>query len=99
MPGHQFLRLYGYPRGQRSAANTMGSVLAEGLREETHISHLTQPPQIEIFTNPSSPVKHPRQLGRWINNAMNRCFEGGGKRYPNGRPLRKNAVVITKVQI
>lgn len=37
----QFLRLYGYPRGQRSAANTVGSILAEGLREETHISHLS----------------------------------------------------------
>lgn len=90
----QFLRLYGYPRGQRSAANTVGSILAEGLREETHISHLTQPPQIEIFTNSQSPVKHPRQLGDWINVAMSQCRFGGSDRYPNGRPLRKNSVAI-----
>lgn len=94
MPGYQFLRMYGYPRGQRSAANTMGSVLAEGLREETHISHLTQPPQIEIFTNPQSPVEHPRQLGRWINEAMDQCRFGGSERYPNGRPMRKNSVAL-----
>lgn len=54
----QFLRLYGYPKGQQSAANTMGSVIAEGLRKATHIGHLTQPPQIEVFTNPNSPIEH-----------------------------------------
>ena len=90
----QFLRLYGYPRGQRSAANTVGSILAEGLREETHISHLSQPPQIEIFTNPQSPIKHPQQLGRWISKKMEQCRYGVGEAYPNGRPLRKNAVAI-----
>lgn len=90
----QFLRLYGYPKGQQSAANTMGSVIAEGLRKATHIGHLTQPPQIEVFTNPNSPIEHPEQLGAWINEQMSRCRYGQGGHYPKGRPLRKNAVAL-----
>lgn len=90
----QFLRLYGYPRGQRSAAHTVGSILAEGLREDSHIRHLNQPADIEIYTNCASPIEEPDELGEWINQNMGQCRYGGSERYPNGRPLRKNAVAI-----
>ena len=90
----QFLRIYGYPRGQRSAANTVSSIIAEGLREDSHIRHLKQPIGIEIYTNDASPIEKPEELADWINKSMEQCRYGGSERYPNGRPLRKNAVAI-----
>lgn len=83
MSGSQFLRIYGYPRGQRSAAGTLESVIAEGLRDETHIGHLRQQPDIRVFTNPDSPVVHPSQLGSWIHKMMNGCRYGQSDRHVN----------------
>lgn len=88
------MRLYGYPRGQQSAANTVGSIIAEGLREETHSHHLTEPPQIEIYNNPESPIKHPRELGRWINTKMDTCRFARSEYHPNGRKMRTDSVAI-----
>lgn len=90
----QFLRLYGYPRGQRSAANTHNSVIAEGLRTQTHISHLDKSPHIQVFNNPESPVENPLELGKWIEEKMVQCRYGSSERYPKGRPMRKNAVAL-----
>ena len=84
----------GYPRGQRSAAGTLESVIAEGLRDETHIGHLRQQPDIRVFTNPDSSVVHPSQLGSWIHKMMDGCRYGQSDRFPTGRPLRKNAVAL-----
>ncbi|MBE0508173.1 MAG: plasmid recombination protein, partial [Marinospirillum sp.] len=69
-------------------------VIAEGLRDETHIGHLRQQPDIQVFTNPDSPVVHPSQLGPWIHKMMDGCRYGQSDRFPTGRPLRKNAVAL-----
>jgi hypothetical protein len=96
---YQFLRLQGFPRGSRSKRGTLGSIIAEGLREPSHISHLPGSPDIRV-DRLSSPVESPGDLFEWINQEMSEAFNvhlrDGSPVY---RGLRKDALAIGTVII
>lgn len=89
----QFLRIEGFPRGRKSKAGTMEAVIAEGIREPTHTGHLERQPAILILDE-GAPIPKPSMLPEWIRESMDQCRYGQSDRYPNGRPLRKNAVAL-----
>lgn len=65
----QFLRLDGFRRGPQSKRGTVGSIIAEGLRQPSHISHLPGKPSYEVV-HLDSPVADPSLLGVWIEEEM-----------------------------
>ena len=68
-PKVQFFNIRGYPRGGRAKRGTLGSVIAEGLREPTHVSHLLRPPNIG-WERLDSPLEHPADLEHWLISEM-----------------------------
>ncbi|WP_017428959.1 plasmid recombination protein [Vreelandella jeotgali] len=96
-PTYQFMRIQGFPRGQKVKRGTLGSILAEGLREPTHISHLDQSPNIRV-DRLDSPVDKPKELQQWIvkemEEAKNYHLRGSKPVY---RSLRKDALAIGTV--
>lgn len=96
--GYQFIRIQGFPRGAASKRNTVGSILAEGLRHPSHISHLTGPPRVQI-DHLQSPLDHPGDLAEWLSYQMdstqNKSVRTDGTSY--FRALRKDALAIGTV--
>lgn len=91
---YQFIRLSGYRRGPSSKRNTLGSILAEGLRKPTHISHLPGAPRYEV-EHLDGPVSDPEMLGAWIEQQMSVAKNPmtlRGERVLRG--VRKDAVAI-----
>lgn len=90
----QFFNIRGYPRGGRSKRGTLGSIIAEGLREPTHVSHLLRPPNIN-WEKLDSPLEHPSDLERWLilqmEDARNTLKRGGEIQH---RKLRSDALAI-----
>jgi len=96
---YQFVRIQGFPRGSRSKRGTLGSVIAEGLRAPTHISHLPGSPDI-VVDHMGSPVASPEDLSDWVNRqmetAVNTHIQSG---VAVSRSLRKDALAIGTVII
>lgn len=94
---YQFLRIQGFPRGARSKRGSLGSIIAEGLREPSHISHLPGSPDIRV-DHLSSPVDSPESLFDWINEQMGAAWNShiqAGQHVK--RALRKDALAIGTV--
>ena len=94
---YQFVRLKGFPRGARSRRNTLGAVIAEGLREPTHIKHLLRPPSI-TWSRIDSPVDSPADFEAWLLDEMDgainsRLYDG----VVYERRLRRDALAVGAV--
>lgn len=94
---YQFMRIQGFPRGSKSKRGTLGSILAEGTRQPTHISHLEHPPNIRV-DRLASPVDSPEELQAWINGEMS---EARNSHVQNNRVIeravRQDALAIGTV--
>jgi hypothetical protein len=93
---YQFVRIQGFPRGSRQKRGTVGSIIAEGLRAPTHISHLPGDASIRV-TRIDSPISAASELEDWILQQMANATNVSkstttGKEYSRG--LRRDALAI-----
>lgn len=65
----QFVRFSGYKQGPAGKRHTVGSILAEGLRKPSHISHLPGAPRFSV-TPLGDQVEDPQGLPGWIAEEM-----------------------------
>lgn len=65
----QFVRFSGYKQGPAGKRHTVGSILAEGLRKPSHISHLPGAPRFSV-TPLGDQVDDPQGLPDWIAEEM-----------------------------
>ncbi|WP_106478022.1 plasmid recombination protein [Phytohalomonas tamaricis] len=96
--GYQFIRIQGFPRGPASKRHTVGSILAEGLRQPGHISHIPGKPHYEL-ERLDSPLEVVEELPAWLNEQMkiarNKSKRSDGTEY--FRSVRKDALAIGTV--
>lgn len=91
---YQFIRLDGYRRGPASKRHTVGSIVAEGLRHPTHISHIPGAPRFNV-QHLDGPISDPEELPAWISSQMSRAknpLSLKGKIHYRG--VRKDAIAI-----